>query len=166
MEILEKKIKFLSWFRWMGFGPAIIIYLAAYGVFSRWICLILFAAFALGFYNICNSERKKILCDNIVGDIRKALNRVGQNHAVFELKSMKIGIVVRVYLIRARQKSPVCNKAVVESISNGWYRPYICATQIVDLDSENDIREAQDVLNEDLLKDIQERIAKEKGKRE
>ena len=92
--------------------------------------------------------------------IRGALKRAGNKDAVFEVKLMKIGIVIRVYLIRARQKSVICSKSIVSSISRGWYKRYICATQIVDLDNESDVKEAQLMLNEDLWADIRKKAGK------
>jgi len=166
MEKSERKIRMLEAIRWLGPVPALIVYIAVNGVFPDWLTIILVIGFMFGFSAICNSERKRVLCDDIVRDIRGALRSAGHRDAVFEVKPMKIGIVIRVYLIRARQKSAVCSKAIVSSISRGWYKRYVCATQIVDLDSESDVREAQLVLNEDLLADIRKKASKEKGKKD
>lgn len=166
MERAERRIRALAAVRWLAPVPALIIYIAVNGIFPDWATMVLAVGFMFGFSHICNSERKRILCDDIIKDIRTALNEAGHREAVFEVKPMKIGIVVRVYLIRARQKSAECSRVIVHSISIGWYKPYVFATQIVDLDSASDVKEAQLVLNEDLIADIKEKTSKEKGKKD
>ncbi len=160
MERSERKIKILEAIRWMGILPSIIIYLAINGLFPNWLTVVITVGFVFGFLIICNSEKKRVLCDDIVKDIRGALKRAGHKDAVFEVKLMKIGIVIRVYLIRARQTSAICSKSIVSSISKGWYKRYVCATQIVDLDNESDVKEAQLMLNEDLWADIRKKAGK------
>lgn len=146
--------------------PCAIMFAATQGVFSPWVTGLLSALAAVGFYTITDGARKHILCEHIVGDIRNALNSIGHGEVVFELKSLKIGIVVRVYLISAKQKTTKCTRAVVDSISNAWYRRYVCATQIVDLENEGEVKNAQLALDEELLADLRSRTEKEKNKKD
>ncbi len=158
MEKAEQRIKLLEGVRWLAPIPALVIFIAANGVFADWITILLAFGFMFGFSGICNSERKRVVWENIVKDIREALNTVGQKEAIFEVKTIKIGMVVRVYLIRARQKSAECSKVIVQSISEGWYKRYICATQIVDLNNKDDVRNAKLLLDEDLLNDMKKKM--------
>lgn len=156
----ERTIKTLNSVRWLGIMPALIIYAACAGVFAPWLTAVLTVGFWAGFAFICTSEKKRILCADIVKDITGALARAGHKDAVFEIKPLKIGIVIRVYLIRARHKSMLCSEAITSSITSGWYRHYVRAMQIVDLDSEADVSEAQMMFNEDLWADIREKAGR------
>ena len=96
----------------------------------------------------------RVICEEIVKDAAQALEMRGQNENIFEVKSMSFGIVVRVYLVKARQEGPACTKAVLDKLSQGWYKKFIWITQVVDIDGEKDIKEAQKALDKSLLDDI------------
>lgn len=166
MDKSERTIKTLDSIRWVGIVPALIIYAVCAGVFAPWLTVVLTVGFWAGFIVICSSEKKRILCADIVRDIRGALAKAGHKDAVFEIKPLKIGIVIRVYLIRARHKATLCSEAISSSIASGWYRRYVRAMQIVDLDSEADVGEAQMMFNEDLWMDIREKSGKGRKKKD
>ena len=165
MEKAEQRTKTLEAVRWLAPLPALVIYIATNGVFADWISIILVLGFFLFFSGICNAEKKRIVWENIVKDIRNALNEVGQKEAIFEVKTIKIGMVVRVYLVKAKQRSAACSKAIVKSVSEGWYRRYICATQIIDLHKKEDLKDAKLILDDDLLNDMKEKLEERRRNR-
>ena len=162
MESNEKIVGILSRVRWLCPVPAVIMYMGTIDAFGSSWATALGLIFMLGFYYICNRERRLLLCESIVTDIREELKKVGHETAVYELRSLRIGIVVRVYLIKAGSRAHLCNRAVLSVLTRGWYRKFVSATQIVDLDSEVDIKEAKISLDEDLLDDLKERVARGK----
>lgn len=166
MEKEKRKIKILESARWFSFVPGLIIYIATNGVFADWISIVLVLGFMFGFSAICNAEKKRIVWENIVSDMRAALDSVGQTEALFEVKKIKIGMVVRVYLIRAKHRSAICSKAIIESISDGWYRRYICATQIVDINKKEEMKDAQFMLDEDLVEDMRKKLEERRRKKD
>lgn len=156
----EKQVKNLGLLKWMAPIPAVIMYMVAVDSFGYNIALPLsFLAFA-GFYYICSKERRLVLCESIVDDIKSELARLGHDKVVYELRNLKSGIIVRVYLIGAGAKAYLCNRAIVDTLSRGWYSRHISITQIVDLPSERDIKDAKETLDEDLLDEMRERLKK------
>ena len=156
----QKQVKTLSLMRWAAIIPGLIMYSATLDKFGyNWALTLSFLA-VMGFCYICSKERRMILCESIVADIKKELQNLGHEKAVYELKNLKSGIIVRVYLIGAGAKAYLCNRAVIETLSRGWYSGHISITQIVDLASEADIREAKETLDEDLLDEMRDRLKK------
>lgn len=153
-----KQVKTLSMLRWAAVIPGLIMYNVALKAFGyNWALTLSFLA-VMGFCYICSKERRMILFESIVDDIKKELKRIGHDAAVYELKNLKSGIIVRVYLIRAGAKAYLCNRAIVDTLSKGWYSKNVAITQIVDLDSERDIGEAKEALDEDLLDEMRDRL--------
>lgn len=155
-----RQVKNLGMLRWMAPIPATIMYLVTVDSFGyNWALTLAFLAF-IGFYYICNKERQLVLCESIVGDIKSELARLGHEKAIYELKNLKSGVIVRVYLIGAGAKAYLCNRAIVDTLSKGWYSGHISITQIVDLSNESDLREAKETLDEDLIDEMRERLKK------
>ena len=53
------------------------------------------------------------------------------------------GLITRIYLIQAGPLATRCNRAVFERINKSWYRKSIWVTQILELESEGELEEAQ-----------------------
>lgn len=156
----EKQVKTLSLLRWAAIVPGLIMYNVALNAFGyNWALTLSFLA-VMGFCYICSKERRMILFESIVDDIKAELKRVGHDAAIYELKNLKSGIIVRVYLVGAGAKAYLCNRAIVDTLSRGWYSRQVAITQIVDLASETDLREAKEALDEDLIEEMRNRLKK------
>lgn len=153
----ERNSKKLENLRWFWFIPSALMYAATQIPFGKGVALALSAVFGIAFYFICSRGRMLVICEDIVRDVAQTLERLGQNENVFEVKSMSFGIVVRVYMVKARQGGPACTKAILDKLSKGWYKKFIWITQVVDIDGEKDIKEAQKALDQSLLDDINEK---------
>lgn len=160
MSGTERHVRTLERIRWLAFVPATVMYVGTVGAFGSIPAAVLSVIAMACFFLVCNSGKKRMLWDHIVSDICDGLEKVGHKEAVFELKSLSVGIVVRVYLIRARQKTAFCKKAIEERVLNGWYNDYVCVTQVVDLSNEGDIKVAQEELDAALVKELKENVLK------
>ncbi len=151
---VRKRVDLLGRIKWIGLFLGMIMYYAVTPAFGDIIATALACAAATSFYMICDKESKTTICEYVSQHLHDALVRAGQKESVFEIKAARTGLIVRVYLIRAHEKAPLCTKALLHAISESWYRSRVWVTQIVDLNSENEIEEAQQTLNEELLEDL------------
>lgn len=158
MENNKRTVKILSGIRWLCPIPGIIMYVGTINAFGHSWAIALAAFFTSAFYFFCSRERRLVLCQSIVEDIKKELDRIGHEAVIYELRALRLGIVVRVYLIKAGKKAQLCNQAILSIIRNGWYKKFVSATQVVDLDNEVDLNEAKASLDEDLLVEFKERL--------
>lgn len=165
MEKTEQRIRRLERARWFAPVPALIIYAATAGVFPDWLSIFLVLGFMFGFSAICSTEKKRMIREGITLDIRFVLTAVGQREAICEVKTIKIGMVVRVYLINAGNRTELCSRAIVKGISEGWYKRYVCATQIVDVARRSELKDAQLMLDNNLVDDMRKELEERRKRR-
>lgn len=159
----EKDSLRLGRLSWFWFVPAFIMFFAGRMAFGTAVAVILAAVFGIGYFKICTGAKKKVICDEIISDMQKSLGKEGFENTVFEIKSMSIGLVVRVYFIRARSRAEIYSRIISERIESGWYKKHIWVTQVVDVEKTEAIEDARRVLNDVLLQDIREKLGR-KGK--
>lgn len=151
---VRKRVVLLRRIKWLGLLFGLIMYYVTVPAFGDIIATILACAAASAFYIICDRESKATMCEHVSQHLHDALIGVGQKESVFEIKAARPGLIIRVYLIRAHEKAPLCTKVLLHTISESWYRSGVWVTQIADLNSENEIEEAQQTLNDELLEDL------------
>jgi len=151
---VRKRVDLLGRIKWLGLFFGLIMYYATVSAFGDIIATALACAAATAFYVICDRESKTTICEHVSGHLHTVLVNAGQRDSVFEIKTARTGLIIRVYLIRAHERAPLCTKALLHAISESWYRSRVWVTQIIDLNSENEIEDAQQTLNEELLEDL------------
>lgn len=151
MEKAEKNSRNLDRLKWFWCVPAALMFAGTQLTFGKVGAFGLAITFGIAFYLICSRASQFIICEDIVKDMRDTLDRMGQRENMFEVKGFGMGLVVRVYMIQAGRRMSECNKAVLEKLDRGWYKSHIWVTQIVDIESEDDVHQAQLVLNKALL---------------
>lgn len=154
MEEIKKKVFFMKKIRWVGLILGIIMYECTVGSFGNGLSTFLAIVAALGFYYICDSEGKRTMCTFVADDLKAAVLAAGHSHCVVEIKSMNVGLITRVYLIGAGSLALRCNRAVLERINRSWYKKSIWVTQILELENEGELEEAQAFLDDALYDDI------------
>ena len=155
----------LETLRWFWFIPSGIIYLAARSAFGIVEGTLLAVIFGAAFFVICSRGRMRVISEEIVADITRALAELGQRESFFEVKKISPGFIVRVYLVRARKKAPLCNKAIIESLEHGWYSRHVTGAQIVDIDGEEDMKQVQRELNIELVDELREKLDKNRKRK-
>lgn len=157
MEKAKKEILRLGRLKWLCFLPAGIMFVWTRAAFGTMISSILAAVFGIAFVKICSRGKRTIICEEIIKDMKAGLDKAGFYDTVFEIKSLNIGLVVRVYLIRAKNKAEVCSRIVADMMENGWYKEHIWLTQVVDIEGAESLLEARRALNDALIEDIKEK---------
>lgn len=155
MELVIKKQKILKWLRYLGLVFGAVMYWVIYKSLGEIPAVILGFIAGIGFFAICDYERRSILFDYIADSIKSEITKIGELECHIEIKMLRIGLIIRVYLVRAGDQTGKYSKAIVDAISKSWYRQNVWITQVVGIDNESDIKEAEADLNNDVIKEIE-----------
>lgn len=156
MEKVKKNIILLGRLKWLGLFLGALMCTLTQPRFGDIWSVILGTVAGVGFMFICENERKNIICDHVAEDLHGAMEKGGYSDAVFEIKLMKPGMIIRVYAIGAGadKDALLCNNIIVKQIAKSWYRERVWITQIVSVESEDDIEEARKALDDELIEDL------------
>ena len=154
MEQTKKKISFLKRIKWMCLLFGFIMYISTESVFGLGWATALTVASMAGFYLICDGEARRTICQYVADDIKDAVASAGHKKCIVEIKSLRGGLITRVYLIGAGARAGICSKAVISRIKRSWYKSSVWVTQLIDLDDESQLETAQEMFNEELLSDL------------
>lgn len=157
MEKVRKKADVLGRIKWLGFFAGLVMYYATVYTFGNTISMILACVAALAFYCIFENERREIVSKCVTEHLDDVLTKIGQQESVFEIRNTGRQMIIRIYLIKARERAPLCSKAAIDAIAKSWYRSRVWITQIVDLNSQDEIPEAQRVLDDELFEDLKKK---------
>jgi len=164
MEQVEKRIRLLGYIKWAGLALGLLMYGVTLRAFGEAWATGLGVLAACAFFFVCEDGKRGVLCEHIAEDLQEAMERVGEQDCIFEIKSMKLGLIIRVYFIKAGEMAPRYGKALIEAIARSWYRSRIWITQFVDLENEAELRDAEALLNEELLRNLKRQRDEQKKK--
>lgn len=154
MDSVRKKAGILGRLKWLGLFAGLIMYYATVYSFGNVISMILACVAAVAFYSICENERRTVVSQYVSEHLSEVLKKVGQAENIFEIKTTGTRMIIRIYLVRARERAPLCSKAALEAISKSWYRSKVWITQIVDIDNQEEIPEVQRALDDELFENL------------
>lgn len=154
MDSVRKKAGILGRLKWLGILSGIIMYYSTVHSFGNMISTILGCVAAVAFYVICENERRRSLSSCVSEHLSEVLAKLGQEENIFEIKSTGTQMIVRIYLIRARERALLCSKAVLDAIDKSWYCSKVLITQIVDIDKKEDMEQMRSTLDEDLFEQL------------
>lgn len=154
MEQVKKNLDLLNKLKWLGPGFAIFMYFFTEPRLGDMWSIALGSLAGSAFILICENARKSIMCEHVALDLGNLLKSKGFGRHSCEIKSLKTGLIIRIYLIRAGEKAINCNHAVMERITDSWYKDMVWITQLVDLDAEDEIEEARENLDNELIEHL------------
>lgn len=161
MESVKKRITVMKRIRWAGLPMGLLMYTGTEQAFGTVMATVLAVIAAVAFFFICDGEGRRTMCQYVADDLKAAVTDAGLNRCIVEIKSINAGLITRIYLIKAGPLAIRCNRAVLERINRSWYRKSIWVTQILELESEGELEEAQAFLDDALFDDLK-RIRGEK----
>ena len=132
----------------------LLMYMGTEQAFGDIAATVLAVAAAVAFYFICDGEGRRTMCQYVADALRAAVAAAGLSRCVVEIKSINAGLITRIYLIQAGPLATRCNREGFERINKSWYRKSIWVTQILELESEGELEEAQAFLDEALFDDL------------
>ncbi len=155
MEQIERQ---MAIFRYLRFGGALfglLMYLGTRAAFGTVISVILGVLFAVGFFVLCEVQAQRAICQYVADDLKEVLLRAGHEKCIVEIRSLRVGMLTRIYLLGARQRVKGCGRTVTEHIRQSWYFQWIWGLQMIVLEDESEIAEAQELLDQRLMEDLQ-----------
>ena len=154
MEQVKRNLAILSKVKYLGLIFGVVMYMFVEPrMGSVWASVLCFLA-GLSFILICENSRKIIMCEHVANDLGSALKARGFSRHSFEIKNLKAGLIIRIYLIRAEERVALCNSIIMEKITQSWYKDMVWITQLVDLNNEDEIKEARETLDDELIEEI------------
>ncbi len=154
METVKKNLTFLNRLKWLGIllGSFMCIFTEPRlgSIFS----VALGTIAGVAFIAICERSKKNIMCDHVADDLQNALENKGFKDFVFEIRSMKPGLIIRIYMIKVGEAALTCNRIIIQRISESWYKEMVWITQLVDVNSEAEIKESRGVLDDELIEEL------------
>lgn len=164
MEKMKKTIALLSRLKWLGLLLGALMCIITQPRFGDVWSVVLGTAAGVGFMFICENGKKNMICDHVADDLHKALEREGYHDVAFEIKILKPGMIIRIFTIgTSEDDTAICNGAIVRQISRSWYREKVWITQLMSVKDEEEIEDAREALDEELLEDLKK--IKEERKR-
>lgn len=157
MERVRKKADVLGRIKWMGLFAGLVMYYATVYTFGNTISTILACVAAVAFYYIFENERRSVVSKCVSEHLDGVLTKMGQRESVFEIRNTGRRMIIRIYLIKAGERAPLYSKAAIDAIAKSWYRSRVWITQIVDLNNQDEIPEAQKVLDDELFEDLKKK---------
>lgn len=165
MEKVKKTIGILNKVKWLGlvFGAFMCLYIEPrLGV--MW-AMGLGTVAGIAFIYVCDFERRAILSEYVAHDLKEALQIKGYENAVVEIRHLRTGMIIRIYVIDVGENAVLCNAIVVQRIESRWYRKNVWVTQLVGVGSKEDIAAAKETLDEELINDLKRMRDEEKRKK-
>ena len=154
MEQVERQMEMFRRLRFGGVLFGLLMYLGTRAAFGMIISVILGALFAVGFYMLCEMQAQRTICQYVADDLKDVLLRAGHEQCIVEIRSLRVGMLTRIYLLGARQRMKGCGKTVTEHIRQSWYFHWIWGLQMIVLEDESEIAQAQALLDQRLLEDL------------
>lgn len=154
MEKVKKTIDILNKVKWLGllFGVFMCLFIEP-RLGEIW-AMGLGTVAGVAFIYICNHEKNSVFIEHVAMDLKGALQARGYEDAVVEIKYLRAGLLIRIYVIRAGENAIYCNGIIVQQIADSWYKEKVWVTQLVDINERDEISDARDTLDEELISDL------------
>ena len=91
----------MGYIKWAGLALGLLMYGVTLRAFGEAWATGLGVLAACAFFFVCEDGKRGVLCEHIAEDLQEAMERVGEQDCIFEIKSMKLGLIIRVYFIKA-----------------------------------------------------------------
>ncbi|MFR7990992.1 MAG: hypothetical protein ACLU5F_10380 [Anaerovoracaceae bacterium] len=151
---MEKTVRAIGICRWLGLPLGGIMFFFTYGSFGITIASVLSIMAAVSFWILMRSEQSRLIGQTIAREIKEAINEAGNVESYIEIKRLKSGIIARVYLINAREKVAVVNKAIARRLERCTFKKYLWIMQLTDMPGKSALRDTQRMLNDQLLEEL------------
>jgi len=151
---MEKAIRAMGFLKWLGFPLGYIMYFFTKDSFGEVIGMILCVIAAAAFWLLMVSERSRIIGQTIVSEIRLAISETANVESFIEIKTLRSGVIARVYLINARDKAAMIHRSIARRMDGCDLKKYLWIMQLTDIPGINALRETRKMLNEQLIEEL------------
>jgi len=151
---MERQVKVIGAIRWLSIPLGAVMYLGTVNSFGQLTASVLCLLAAAVFFLLIKSEQGRIIGEFIADDIRDAIKEVDGIESFIEIKRLKSGILARVYLVNAKEKTMVVHKSIRRKLDRCSMKKYLWVMQLTDMPGRDDFEETQQRLNEQLLEEM------------
>lgn len=151
MSININKVRILSRLKWLGFPLGYLMYFGTVNSFPIGISLILSIVATVAFWLLIRREEVNYMGRFIAKDVSTAISDVGQYPNIIEIKRLSAGLVVRVYLVQAKEKLPVIQRSIENILRHNVFGNRILFIQMTDMQDRSFLKSHQEALNMELL---------------
>ncbi|MEF9921774.1 MAG: hypothetical protein RR313_10300 [Anaerovoracaceae bacterium] len=160
MDKREKLIKYINIIKMFSFVFGYIMFFVASNSFGDVAGVVLGVVATVGFWWIIRNEQTRLIGESIASEIKMAISEEGNIDNFIEIKRIKKGLIARVYLVNARERSAIVHKAIAYKLERSKYKKYLWVMQLTDMTSEEDLGATQKLLNSELIEEL---MKKHKG---
>ena len=151
MVNLDRTIKLIGGGKWVAFILGYIMYYITSRAFGSELAFLLgFAATGI-FWTICRNEYIRLIGQSIATEIKEAIVLVGEIDNFVEIKRLRKGLIARVYLVNAKEKSTIFHKVIASKLDDCKYKKYLWVMQLTDMSSKDELIDTQNLLNSQLF---------------
>lgn len=154
---MDNKIKLYGILKWLCFIPGTVMYIFTIDSFGYMISALCTIIATVAFYHIMDKEQTRRIGLSIAGEIKKAIAETGNVDNLIEIKKVKSGIIARVYLINARERAQIIQRAITNHLSNSEFKRYLWIMQLTDMPGKSFLRDRQRLLNDELIEELTKR---------
>ena len=154
MKSIETTLKIIKASKWLSFFFGAVMCYFTIDSFGGYAAIVLGIIATSSLWIMMKREETRLIGEFIARDIKDAIYDAGDIENVVEIKRLKKGLIARVYLINAREKSVLFHKAIAKKLEDCKYKKYLWVMQLTDMPKIEDLRETQKRLNSQLLDEI------------
>ena len=151
---MDKKIKLYGILKWLCFIPGTVMYVFTINSFGYLLSALCTIIATVAFYNIMDKEQTRRIGLSIAGEIKKAIAETGNVDNLIEIKKVKSGIIARVYLINARERAQIIQKAITKHLNSSDFKRYLWIMQLTDMPGKSALQDRQKLLNDELIAEL------------
>ncbi|MBR3785227.1 MAG: hypothetical protein IKJ77_02330 [Firmicutes bacterium] len=154
---MERQVRVIGLAKWLCIPLGCIMFYGTVNSFGPFAARLLSLAAMAGFFLLMRNEQHRLIGETIAGDIRDAIQEVGNVESFVEIRRVKSGILARVYLVNAREKAVFVQRAITRKLEECSMKKYLWVMQLTDMPAGVSLEETQQKLNEKLMEELRRR---------
>ncbi|MGC2872231.1 hypothetical protein ACPW7J_05910 [Ihubacter sp. rT4E-8] len=151
---MEKIVRVIEKLKWISPLLGMIMYACTAESFGKILSAVLGGVACGAFWILMVNEKSRLIGATIASEIKEAITETTQAESIIEIKRMRSGIIARVYLIGARDKAVLVNRAVARRMEQCAFKKYLWVMQLTNMSGKSDLRKTQRMLNEQLIEEL------------
>ncbi len=153
---MEKNCRLLKRLRILAVPMGLLMFVFTREGFGFGVALVLGLIATIAFDVIVKRELSRIVSEALVKTIENAIKETCDVQNIVEIQRISGGLIARVYLVNAAEKTAMINQAIKKSIDNCSLKKYLWAMQLMNMSGPGSVNEARKVLNKQLIEQLRQ----------
>ncbi len=151
---MEKNCRMLKRLKYLSLPMGLLMFELTRDSFGISVSFTLGCIAAIAFRSIVVRELSRQVTTELVKTIEEAIRETADVKNIVEIQKINGGLIARIYLVNAAEKTALINNAIRNKIENCSLKNYLFAMQMTNLSTPGAIKEAREVLNRQLLEEL------------